>query len=172
MLLVNTSVLWAQNAQSARAQAGRGLFRYVRFPARRGIVQLTVEDQGLVTGLISRYGNSAGDKREFLDQFFQAGQDRRQEIDIHYENPARSLVQLDGIVERGDGQNVGDEGYYVLKGSSRSTSPTPNKKTTTKSQQVAFKSFPKDGLYTRKVKPKLNLTQAFLLRSRLSGKRR
>jgi len=144
MLLVNTSVLWAQNAQSARAQPAEDYSGMYAFLQDGEFVQLTVEDQGLVTGLISRYGNSAGDKREFLDQFFKQGRIEGKKLTFTTKTLHEVWYNFDGIVERGDGQNVGDEGYYVLKGKLTQYITDANKKTTTKSQQVAFKSFPKD----------------------------
>src|SRR5579859_6591014 len=36
-------------------------------------VQLTVEDNGQVTGFISRYSDGSGDKGAFLDHYFRTG---------------------------------------------------------------------------------------------------
>ncbi len=36
-------------------------------------VQVTVEDQGRVTGFVSRYGDSESDRGVFLDHFFKSG---------------------------------------------------------------------------------------------------
>src|ERR1700740_1924085 len=36
-------------------------------------VQVTVEDEGRVTGFVSRYGDLDSDKGAFLDQFFKTG---------------------------------------------------------------------------------------------------
>src|ERR1700731_1188773 len=36
-------------------------------------VQLTVEDQGSVTGFVSRYGDTESDRGVFLDHFFKLG---------------------------------------------------------------------------------------------------
>jgi hypothetical protein len=36
-------------------------------------IQLTVEDAGRVTGFVSRFGDSEGDRGAFLDQFFKTG---------------------------------------------------------------------------------------------------
>ena len=36
-------------------------------------VQVTVEEQGRVTGFVSRYGDSESDRGEFLDHFFKLG---------------------------------------------------------------------------------------------------
>ena len=47
-------------------------------------------------------------------------------------------------MERGEGKNVGDEAYYVLKGTLMQYSTDANKKTVAKSREVSFKSFPQD----------------------------
>jgi len=49
-----------------------------------------------------------------------------------------------GRVERGPGKSPGDEAYYLLKGTLIQNTTDANKKTTAKSRDVAFKSFPKD----------------------------
>ncbi len=36
-------------------------------------VQITVEDQGHVTGFVSRYSDSEGDRGVFFDHFFESG---------------------------------------------------------------------------------------------------
>src|SRR5262249_27488469 len=36
-------------------------------------VQLTIEDKGIVTGFISRFGDSESDKGVFMNQFFKSG---------------------------------------------------------------------------------------------------
>ena len=49
-----------------------------------------------------------------------------------------------GAVERGEGKNPGDEGYFVLKGTLTENASDANKKTTSHSREVAFKMFPQD----------------------------
>jgi hypothetical protein len=52
--------------------------------------------------------------------------------------------EFKGTVERGEGKNVGDEAYYVLKGTLLQYTTDVNKKTLAKSREVSFKSFPQD----------------------------
>ena len=49
-----------------------------------------------------------------------------------------------GTVERGEGKNPGDEGYFVLKGTLTENTSDVNKKVTSHSQEVVFKMFPQD----------------------------
>jgi len=47
-----------------------------------------------------------------------------------------------GTVERGEGKNPGDEGYYVLKGTLTDNTSDGQKKITAHSHEVVFKMFP------------------------------
>ena len=52
--------------------------------------------------------------------------------------------EFKGNIERGPGKNPGDEAYYLLKGTLTQYSTDSNKKTSSKSREVSFKSFPQD----------------------------
>jgi hypothetical protein len=52
--------------------------------------------------------------------------------------------EFKGTFDRGAGKKAGDEGYYVIKGALSENANDSNKKVSTKSRQVAFKSFPQD----------------------------
>jgi hypothetical protein len=49
-----------------------------------------------------------------------------------------------GTVERGEGKNRGDEAYYVLQGTLVENVTDAAKKTSSRSIEVALKSFPQD----------------------------
>ena len=51
---------------------------------------------------------------------------------------------FDGNVERGPGKTPHDEGYRVIRGTLTQTTEDMNKKNSSKSRQVEFKSFPQD----------------------------
>jgi hypothetical protein len=144
-LLLTTSVLWAQSAPSAApAQSSDDYSGMYAFLQEGEFVQLTVEDQGMVTGLISHYDDSTGDQRGFVDQFFKQGKLDGQKLTFTTEAVHNAWYDFQGTVERGDGQNADEPGYYVLKGKLTQYKTDANKKTTSKSETVAFKSFPKD----------------------------
>jgi hypothetical protein len=145
MLVINTSLLGAQNApNSASAQPAEDYSGLYAFLQEGEFVQLTVEEQGRVTGFISRYGDSGSDKGTFLDQFFKQGKLEGKKLTFTTETVHEVWYDFQGVVERGDGKNTGYEGYYVLKGKLTTNRTDTNKKTTAKSQEVAFKSFPKE----------------------------
>ncbi len=107
-------------------------------------VQITVEDAGRVTGFVSRYGDGESDKGAFLNQFFKQGKLDGQKISFTTDTVHGVWFEFNGTIERGLGKNPGDEAYFVLKGPLTEYRSDVNKKTSSKSASVAFKSFPKD----------------------------
>ncbi len=107
-------------------------------------VQLTVEDDGRVTGFISRFGNGENDKGEFLDQFFKSGKLEGNKLSFTTQVVHGVDFDFKGSVERGEGKNPGDEAYFILQGTLTQNTTDTNKKVTAHAQQVAFKLFPKD----------------------------
>ena len=49
-----------------------------------------------------------------------------------------------GTVERGEGKNPGDEGYFELKGTLSENLTDANKRTTSSSREVELKRFPQE----------------------------
>jgi hypothetical protein len=107
-------------------------------------VQLTVEDKGSVTGFISRYGESESDRGEFLDLFFKSGKLDGKDLTFTTQTVHGVWYEFKGAVERGPGKNPGDEAYYILKGTLTQNNTDADKKTSSRSRDVSFKSFPQD----------------------------
>jgi len=107
-------------------------------------VQLTVEDQGHVTGFVSRYGDLDSDRGAFLDQFFKEGKLDGSRLNFTTETVHGIWYEFKGNIGRGPGKNPGDEAYYILKGTLTQYSTDANKKTSSRSQEVTFKAFPSD----------------------------
>ncbi len=107
-------------------------------------VQVTVEDQGRVTGFVSRYGDLESDRGAFLDQFFKQGKLQGNKLTFTTETVHGIWFEFHGTVERGEGKKAGDEAYYVLRGTLIEYSTDDAKKTTSRSREVALKSFPQD----------------------------
>ncbi|HYL13083.1 MAG TPA: hypothetical protein VEV41_08610 [Terriglobales bacterium] len=107
-------------------------------------VQVTVEDQGRVTGFVSRYGDLDSDKGAFLDHFFKTGKLDGNKLSFTTETVHGVWFEFKGKVDRGSGKNPGDEAYYVLNGTLTEFSTDANKKVSSKSREVAFKEFPQD----------------------------
>ena len=153
-LLSDTAVLRSQDAKpSGDAGAKTGDQAADAKPAYSGMytflkegefVQVTVEDEGHVTGFISRYGNGDSDKGAFLDQFFKSGKLEGNKLTFTTEIVHGVAFDFKGAVERGEGKNPGDEGYFVIKGTLTDNTSDVNKKVTSHSRDVVFKMFPQD----------------------------
>lgn len=107
-------------------------------------VQVTVEDQGRVTGFVSRFGDLESDKGQFLDQFFKTGKLDGNQLTFTTETVHGVSFEFGGTIDRGPGKNPGDEAYFVLNGKLTQYNTDADKKVSSKSRQVSFKQFPQD----------------------------
>jgi len=107
-------------------------------------VQVTVEDHGRVTGFVSRYGDSESDRGVFLDHFFKSAKLDASQLAFTTETVHGVSFEFQGTIDRGEGKSRGDEAYYVLKGTLVENTIDEAKKTSSRSRQVALKSFPQD----------------------------
>jgi len=129
----------AQTNQTAQAENYSGMYTFLQ---EGEFVQITVEDEGRVTGFVSRYGDGESDRGAFLDQFFKEGKLDDQKLTFTTQTVHSVWFEFKGTVERGTGKTPNDEAYYVLKGTLTEFRTDVNKKTTSKSREVEFKSFP------------------------------
>ena len=107
-------------------------------------VQITVEDGGHVTGFVSRFGDLESDKDAFLDHFFKDGKLDGNKLTFTTETVHGVWFEFAGAVNRGPGKQPGDEAYYVLNGTLTEHTTGADKKTDSRSREVALKSFPQD----------------------------
>jgi hypothetical protein len=133
-----------QQAAQKAAKSGQSYSGMYTFLKEGEFVQVTVEDEGHVTGFISRFGNGESDKGAFLDQFFKTGKLDGNKLNFTTEIVHGVSFDFKGTIERGEGKNPGDEAYFVLKGVLTENSSDVNKKVTSHSQEVTFKMFPQD----------------------------
>src|SRR5213595_407676 len=70
-------------------------------------VQVTVEDQGRVTGFVSRYGDLESDRGAFLDQFFKQGKLDGKKLTFDTQIVHGISYAFKGSFERGQGKNPG-----------------------------------------------------------------
>jgi hypothetical protein len=113
MLLLAASSLSAQTSQSPAAADYSGMYAFLQ---EGEFVQITVDDPGQVTGLVSRFSDGEGDKREFLDQFFKDGKLDGNKLTFTTKTVRGAWYDFQGSIERGDALNNSDEGFYVVKG--------------------------------------------------------
>ena len=118
-----------------------GMYSFVR---EGEFVQITVEDNGLVSGFISRFGDSQSDKGAFLDQFFKSGKIEGNKVSFTTESIHGVWYKFDGVFDRGPGKKPEDEGYYVVRGTLTLYREAADHKTTSEDRKVEFTSFPRD----------------------------
>ncbi|HKI25514.1 MAG TPA: hypothetical protein VKA07_04270 [Candidatus Sulfotelmatobacter sp.] len=133
-----------QSASGKDTNDGHAYSGMYTFLKEGEFVQVTVEDEGHVTGFISRYGDGESDKGAFLDQFFKTGKLEENKLAFTTETVHGVWFEFTGTVERGEGKNPGDEAYYVLKGTLIENLSDVNKKVTSHVREVEFKMFPQD----------------------------
>ena len=117
-----------------------GMYSFLR---EGEFVQVTVEEAH-VTGFVSRYGDLESDRGAFLDHFFKDGKLDGNKLSFATKTVHRVWFEFIGTVNRGPGREPGDEAYYVLNGTLIEHMTDADKKTSSRSRQVAFKSFPQD----------------------------
>jgi hypothetical protein len=146
MLLALYLPLAGQNPRqdSTPAQAAEDFSGMYSFLQEGEFVQITIEDQGRVTGFVSRYGDSESDRGAFLDQFFKQGKLDRNKLTFTTDIVHGVWYEFKGTIERGQGKTLSDEAYYLLKGELTEYRTDVNKKVTSKSHEVTFKSFPRE----------------------------
>jgi hypothetical protein len=147
--LILAVVSWASraDAQESKTTAPKtdrqysGMYSFLKDGE---FVQLTVEDDGRVTGFVSRYGDGESDKETFLDQYFRSGKLEGNKLNFITETVHAVWFEFKGTVERGEGKSPGDEAYYVLKGTLTYNATDAGKKAITHPREVELKMFPKE----------------------------
>lgn len=150
ILIIVSAFVWAgsllaQNnpANPTSAQPVQNFSGMYNFLKEGEFVQLTVEE-GRVTGFVSRYGEQESDQGAFLDQFFKEAKLEGKKLSFTTQTVHGVWYEFKGMVERGEGRNVGDEAYYVLKGKLTQYTTSADKKISSQSREVVFKAFPGD----------------------------
>ena len=131
----------AQNTASRSGNDYSGMFSFLRDGE---FVQITIEDQGRVTGFVSRYGDQESDRGAFLDHFFKQGKLEGNRLSFTTQMVHSVWFEFNGAFDRGEGKSPGDESYYLVKGTLIESTMDANKQTSSKSREVTFKSFPRD----------------------------
>jgi hypothetical protein len=133
-----------QEAKTAPVKTDKQYSGMYSFLKEGEFVQLTVEDDGRVTGFVSRYGDGESDKETFLDQYFRSGKLEGNKLSFITETVHAVWFEFKGTVERGEGKSPGDEAYYVLKGTLTYNATDAGKKAITHPCEVELKMFPKE----------------------------
>jgi hypothetical protein len=107
-------------------------------------VQLSPQEKGLLTGFVSRFGLLPSDKGAVIDQFIKKGSWSGSKIDFITEVVHGAWYEFRGTVERGTAETPDKEGYHVIRGVLTEYQTDADKKTSARSREVVFKSFPQD----------------------------
>jgi hypothetical protein len=152
-VILMCSLTWAQKAPVAGAgqQAGEarrtddisGMYTFLR---EGEFVEVDVEQDGRVTGFVSRYGESDSDRGAFLDHMFSKGSIQGNQLTFTTRSVHGVWFDFKGTVDRGEGKAPGAEAYYVIKGTLTQTMEDKNHKTAAQSREVVLKSFPADAI--------------------------
>jgi hypothetical protein len=123
-----------------------GMYSFLR---EGEFIQLTVEDNNHVIGLISRYLNEDPDPRDenggtFIDQLFKSGKLEGTHLTFLTEDRNEIAYEFRGEIGRGEGKLRSDEAYYVLKGTLTESRTDSSRKIVSRSREVVLKSFPLD----------------------------
>ena len=141
LLLLCRLTAVTQQAPAATTEDYSGMYAFVRDGE---FLQLTIEDGGKVTGFISRYGDLESDRGAFLDQFFKQGKLEGNKLTFTTDTVHSVWYEFKGSVDRGQGKNRSEEDYYVIRGTLTENKVDASKNTSSRSRQVAFKSFPQE----------------------------
>jgi hypothetical protein len=144
ILLACSSLLASQNPSQNATKPAEDYSGMYSFQREGEFVQLTVEDQGQLTGFVSRYGDTEDDRGAFLDQFFKTGKLDGTNLTFTTDTVHGVWYDFKGTIERGPGKTLADEAYYVLRGTLTDNRVDPDKKLTSKTHEVTLRSFPRE----------------------------
>jgi len=144
VLSVGQSSPSSSNPKAPAAVGGKAYAGMYTFLKEGEFVQITVEDDGSVSGFISRFAEGESDRGELLDQFFKSGKLDGNKLSFTTELVHGVAFDFKGIAERGEGKTPGDDAYFVLKGALTENVTDVNKKVTSHARDVVLKMFPQD----------------------------
>ena len=107
-------------------------------------VQVSVDDQGKVTGFVSRFGDLDSDRGAFLDHFFKTAKLEKDALSFTTEQVHGTWFEFKGKIDRGEAKTQDQEGYYMITGTLTQFVSDAHKRVTSRSRELAMKHFPRD----------------------------
>jgi hypothetical protein len=107
-------------------------------------VQINQEDDGVVSGFVSRFGEDVTDKKTFLDQFFSKGSLQGTALTFTTKTVHGTWFEFAGNVQRGPGKTPADEGFRIIRGKLTRHKVDEKGKESAESREIEMKSFPAD----------------------------
>jgi hypothetical protein len=124
------------NVKSTPAEDISGMYNFLK---EGEFVQINLE-KSVVSGYISRMGETETDRGVFLDQFFDTAQIQGHDVSFVTKPLHNVWYEFKGKFERGPGKTKADDAYYVLRGTLKELSLDENKKAVSHSREVELKS--------------------------------
>jgi hypothetical protein len=125
-----------KNPVSTPAEDISGMYTFLK---EGEFLQINV-DKTVVSGYISRMGETDSDNGVFLDQFFDRVQIQGHEVTFTTKPLHNIWYEFKGRFERGPGKTKLDDGYYILRGTLKEMTLDENKKPVAHSREVELKS--------------------------------
>jgi hypothetical protein len=143
VLALSSAVTMAQSRPAAPAPTDEysGMYSFLQDGE---FVQVDFLPDGKISGFVSRFGELESDKGAFLDHFIKNGSWKGRELSFETAPVHGVWFTFKGAVDRGSAKTRNEDGYYVLKGTLSEYSTAADKKTSGRSREVTFKSFPQD----------------------------
>jgi len=118
-----------------------GMYSFLR---EGEFVEIDFEEGNRLTGFISRYGDLDSDRGAFLDHTFSKGEYAGDKLSFTTKPVHGVWFEFKGKVSTDKTKQPGAEGYALIHGTLIQYSEDNSKKTSAKSTEVTFKSFPHD----------------------------
>ncbi len=145
--LLMTSMLFSQEPPKATGDSVyhpdplSGMYSFLR---EGEFVEIDFEEGNRLTGFISRYGDLESDRGAFLDHSFAKGEYAGEKLSFTTKPVHGVWFEFKGKVSTDKTKQPGAEGYALIRGTLIQYTEDNNKKTSAKSTEVTFKSFPHD----------------------------
>jgi hypothetical protein len=118
-----------------------GMYSFLR---EGEFVEIDFEEGNRLTGFISRYGDLDSDRGAFLDHTFAKGEYAGDKLSFTTKPVHGVWFDFKGKVSTDKTKQPGAEGYAMIHGTLVQYTEDNKKKTSAKSTEVTFKSFPHD----------------------------
>jgi|SRR5208283_5415867 len=128
----------AASATPAVSSDLSGMFTFLR---EGEFVQLT-DDDGEISGFVSRFGDTDSDKGQFIDQFFDKASLAGDHLYFKTKTVHAMWYEFDGTLTVVAGKQKGEEGYRVLRGKLTLHASDAKGVEHASEKTVEFKSFP------------------------------
>jgi hypothetical protein len=143
LLIVVTSGL-SQSAPAASPKINGDITGLYSFVHEGEFVQIEVDENGKVTGLVSRFKDDDPEKAEFVDQFFDQAKLEGTALSFRTKAAGGTQFEFSGTVERGHAKTSADEGYWSVKGVLIERRTGADGKVSENAHELTLKSFPED----------------------------